>query len=281
MTLTLLAYIKEDANPTNLFGSQKEPILYYRVGQKVHCFNYKKIQFELVYESKYRLNCMIGVELDNFSCQILGNEKGHIEVLDRKEGVVERKTFHDGAEVACLSFTNHYLLSMDNNRGVVLYNMAKKQLVCEFSLSTSHANAQALLQFPLSPSQVLVGDHEFGSSLVSHMGTADQEFSYPDEDYDPVSGYSIEIAQGTSSTNFLSLHEDGQIKLWKQSLGDEEVSITRIKKWKGHTRAVPQVAVFKDGSFASASWDGSVKVWSGRKDVKVAKVANNGCCTVF
>lgn len=43
MTLTPLAYIKEDGEPTDLFSFTKEPILFYRVGNKIHSFNYKKI----------------------------------------------------------------------------------------------------------------------------------------------------------------------------------------------------------------------------------------------
>jgi len=70
------------------------------------------------------------------------------------------------------------------------------------------------------------------------------------------------VAFTTDGTSVVTGSDDGFVRVWNSSSGK------LVKDWRGHGKAVRQIAPIKGGTFVTAGEDGAVVLWdSAGKDL--------------
>ena len=105
----------------------------------------------------------------------------------------------------------------------------------------------------------------------------------PDLSYKPITRLFDFIWEKPNT--FATSNDKGEIRVWERSevANGEAVSIDISELWifKGHKGTASGMAKFKDGSFVTCGVDGTIRIWTCRKDImKAGKVQKGagGCC---
>jgi WD40 repeat protein len=185
--------------------------------------------------------------------------------------------------VTGVSGKGDYLISVGTDEIVNIYNIKTTILEREMNLANeSYQNLSGVIKLTNSQNEMIITDHLFGITWFSYDLENNMK-NHPDISYKPV----VKLFDHVSDQNclFATSNDKGVVKIYKrEEIEDNDginVDITKLRKFVGHKGQVNDIGYFKDGTYVTAGEDGTVRIWSCRRDViKVGKVqaGGAGCC---
>ncbi|CAI2358970.1 unnamed protein product [Moneuplotes crassus] len=279
----LIAIINESGKVGKILTIPKTKGFYYVLGNEIKFFDPTIGAAEVIYQAESNITCLEVFQDQKYDIFIVGLKDGTIELVSRTTRTVSlSKSFHSGYPVVGVSGQGDYLLTTGRDDVVNIYNMRTNLLERELDLKNAYLDGvSGVLKMHQDIKEMIITDGLFGISLFS-FDINNPYKEHPDINYRPVAQLFRNVSP--NSDLFGATSGKGVVKIYHSQQnedGSQSSSIREIRRFKGHKSKVTGIAYFQDGSYATCSLDGTYRIWSSRKDVKLIGKAPgyNGCCS--